>query len=194
MQDDIQKAIKIIDQGGIVIFPTDTAFGIGCRIDDEEAIKKLFAIRKRSEIHAMPVLVDSVKMAEDYLLPLPGDVRHLIDGHWPGALTIVFSCRTEKVPLLVRGGRQNLGVRMPNHPIPLGIIGAVGVPMIGSSANFHGEKTPYRFEDLDKELVKLVDFVVPGECMSDTASTVLDCSVTPWKVLRQGAVKIKEQK
>jgi L-threonylcarbamoyladenylate synthase len=191
MNEQILQAIKVLKAGGIVIFPTDTAFAISCRIDDEHAIKRLFQIRKRPQTQATPVLVSSIEMAKDYLQQIPQDVKEkLIDKYWPGALTIVLPCQKDKVPDLVRGGGVSLGVRMPNHTIALEIIKNVGVPILGPSANFHGEKTPYEFENLNPELVKLVDFVVDGECTIKQASTVIDCSVEPWKVLREGVVSI----
>ena len=189
---DIQNAIKIFSQGGIVIFPTDTAFGIGCRIDDEKAIGRLLKLRKRPEYKATPVLVSGLEMAQDYVCPIhPGVREKLIKLYWPGALTIVLPCQRTKVPKLVRGNSGNLGVRMPKSALCLEIISQVGVPILGPSANFHGAPTPFRFQDLDRELVRLVDFVVAsGECSSKQASTVIDCSVAPWKILRQGAVRI----
>ena|SRR3989344_431063 len=191
----IKDAIKVLRDGGIVIFPTDTAFGIGCRIDDEKAIEKLFRIRQRPKDQATPVLVDSLEMAKDYLSPIPKDViDELIKPYWPGGLTIVLPCRIDKVPKLVRGGGKTIGVRIPDNPVILEIIKGVGVPILGPSANFHGEKTPYRFEDLDKDIVKLVDYVVFGECSVKQASTVIDCSINPWKVIRKGAIKIQNSK
>lgn len=191
MKNDVGQAVQILNRGGIAIFPTDTAFAIGCRIDDEKALKKLFRIRKRPVSRAVPVLVNGLDMAQQYLKPIPQEViEKLINRYWPGALTIILPCLTEKVPSLVRGGSENLGVRMPNHPIALEIVEKVGVPILGTSANLHGEKTPYEFKDLDKELVKHVDFVVKGKCNLNQESTVIDCSVKPWKILRQGAIKI----
>lgn len=191
MDREIKEAIKVLRAGGIIIFPTDTAFGIGCRIDDEASIERLFEIRKRPKNQATPVLVDSVEMAQKYLLSIPKDVMDkLIKPYWPGALTIVFPCKTDKVPELVRGGGVTIGVRVPNHPVIQQIIKGVGVPILGPSANFHGEETPYRFEDLDKNIVKLVDYVVFGECSVNQASTVIDCSSEQWRILRKGAVKL----
>lgn len=189
MKRNIDQAVKILNQGGITIFPTDTAFGIGCRMDNEEAIRRLFTLRRRPESQATPVLVSSPEMAQKYLKPIPETVfTQLIKPHWPGALTIILPSQKEKVQDLVRGGGENLGVRMPNHPTTLEIIKKVGVPILGPSANFHGDPTPFRFEDLDKELVKQVDFVMEGQCLAQAASTVIDCSVEPWKILRQGSV------
>ena len=191
MSIDIQEAIKVLKDGGIVIFPTDTAFGIGCRIDNKKAIEKLFRLRKRPASQAAPVLVSSIKMAQEYLLPIPKEVKtELMDKYWPGALTVVLQSRIDKVSKLVRGGGTTLGVRIPNHPIIRSLIRGVGVPLLGPSANFHGEKTPYRFKDLDPKLVKLVDFVLQGKTLQGQVSTVIDCSQKPWKILREGAIKI----
>lgn len=190
--DAVTKAIRILTDGGIVIFPTDTAFGIGCRIDDEKAVKRLFAIRKRPETQATPVLIASLHMAEGYLKPVSQDViTKLIEPYWPGALTIVLPAQTENIPSLVRGGTDTLGVRVPNHLTTLELINGVGVPLLGPSANFHGEATAYTFDSLNKELTDQVDFVVPGACQTKQASTVIDTTQDPWKILRQGAVDVK---
>jgi len=192
MVNEIKKAIEILKKGGIIIFPTDTAFGIGCRIDDEEAVEKLFKIRKRPSSMATPVLVDSFEMVKVYLKPVSEDARNLMDKYWPGALTIVLPCKTDKVSGLVRGEGKTIGIRVPDNKIIREIIKGVGVPILGPSANFHGEKTPYKLSDLDPNLVDLVDFVISGKTSVGNISTVIDCSVSPWKILRQGAVKIQQ--
>jgi L-threonylcarbamoyladenylate synthase len=188
----VNKAIGVFRKGGIVIFPTDTAFGIGCRIDNEESIKRLFEIRKRPQSQAAPILVDGVSMAKDYLVEFPKSViAKLVKPYWPGALTIVLPCKKNKVFPLVRGFGDNIGVRMPNNPIILSIIKEVGVPILGPSANFHKDNTPYAFKDLNPDLVSLVDYVLEGECLMGRASTVIDCSKNPWTILRNGALDVK---
>lgn len=130
-------------------------------------------------------------MAQKYLEPIPKEVvDRLIEPCWPGVLTIVLPCKVDSVSSLVRGGSETLGVRIPNHPIAKAIIRGVGVPVLGPSANFHGGKTPYQMEELDREFVKQVDCIVYGECPVGNVSTVIDCSVRPWKIIRQGAIKI----
>ena len=191
MNDQVDEAVRILNQGGIVIFPTDTAFGIGCRIDSKETIKKLFKLRRRPESQAVPILVSDLEMAKKYVKEVPEDIiNKLINPYWPGALTIVLKVNEEKVFSLIRGGGETIGVRMPNHPTTLEIIKKVDVPILGPSANFHGEKTPFEFKDLDQELISLVDYVVEGKCSIKQASTVIDCSKTPWNILRQGAIKV----
>lgn len=187
----LEQAVRIMNDGGIVIFPTDTAFGIGCRVDDPQAVERLFRIRRRPAEKATPVLVSSIEMALSYWKqPVPDEVTALTHAHWPGALTIVYPGSTEKIPALVRGGGTTVGLRMPNHPVALSLIKGVGVPILGPSANFHGNPTPFSVDMLDPELVALVDGVLPGTCTAGNVSTVVDCSVKPWNVLRQGAVEI----
>ena len=195
MKKDIQKAIEILRDGGIVIFPTDTAFGIGCMIDDENAIKRLFKIRKRPRNKAVPVLASSVDMVRKYVRKIPQGVGILMKKYWPGALTLILQCNEVKVPSLVRGGRKTLGVRIPDRKIIREIISKVGVPILGTSANFSGEKTPFKFEDLNPKLTVMVDYILKiNEKLGDNVSTVIDCTVTPWKIIREGAVKMKNGK
>ena len=186
----IKQAINILNQGGIVIYPTDTAFGIGCRIDHKESIQKLFRIRQRPEIQAVPVLVNGLDMAKKYMEITEEVKNKLIANFWPGALTIIMHCNNPTVSSLVMGGGTTIGLRMPDHTTTLSLISGIGVPLLGPSANFHGGKTPYKFSDLDQELIKLVDYVLPGECKTKQASTVINCTVQPWKVIREGAVKL----
>lgn len=190
----IEKAVEVLNQGRVIIFPTDTAFGIGCRMDNKSAADRLFDIRKRPENQAVSVLVDSVEMAQEYLEPLDEKVKTLMEKYWPGALTVVYKCKTDKVYQSIRGNGETLGVRMPDHNTVLELIKGVGVPILGPSANLHGERTPYKFEDLNPELVKLVDYVIPGQTNNfGSVSTVVDCSISPWKIIRQGAVKVESR-
>ena len=191
MNSQINEAVKVLNRGGIIIFPTDTAFGIGCRADDEKAIQRLFRIRNRPSSQAVPVLFDSIQKVKEYVLPFDEKVQKLMNDFWPGALTIILYCNKVRVPKLVRGGGETVGVRMPNHSIILEIIKNSGIPVLGPSANLHGENTPFELKDLEPKLVSLVDYVVKGECSVKQASTVVDCTKTPWKILRQGAMQVK---
>ncbi len=193
MGEKIRKAIEVFRKGGIVIFPTDTVFGVGCRIDDEEAIEKFFLIKRKPKKSPVPILVDSTEMAQKYLKPVSSEViDKLMKPYWPGGLTIVLPCVLEKVQKRLIGSGGTLGVRVPDHGTILKVIKSIGVPIIASSANFYGDKTPYRFFDIDKKFIALVDFALDGRCTKKIPSTVIDCSKKPWKILREGAVKIQD--
>jgi len=190
MPEEIVRAISVLKNGGIAVFPTDTAFGIGCRIDCKAAVDRLFALRKRPVTKATPVLVDSVAMALAYYQSPSDIVRHLMEQYWPGALTIVATCNKQLIYSPIRGGQDSVGLRMPDHPAILALIEGVGVPVIGSSANFHNEPTPYRVSELNTELTKQVDMIVSGVCSCMQESTVVDCTGEKVRIIRQGAVRI----
>ena len=186
----IEISVKIFIDGGIVIFPTDTVFGVGCRIDNPDSVKRLFSIRRRPKTKATPVLVSSIEMAKEWVDEVSPEVLDLMNQYWPGGLTIILKSTRTDISPLVMGNSNTLGVRMPDHKALLSVIDAVGVPILGPSANFSGEKTPFKKEDLDQTLVSKVDCVMEGESKGVVSSTVIDCTKKPWKIIRQGAVSI----
>ena len=191
MEENIQKAVDVFKQGGIVIFPTDTVWGIGCALNNEASVKKLFTLRKRPENKAVIALVDSIAMAQEYLLLIDADVKkNILEKYWPQSVTVILPCKTEKVPEIVRGGGNTLAVRIPSHALLLPIVKELGVPILAPSANFAGEKTPTTLNEIDKELLNMVDYVLPGESLGNKPSTIIDCSQKPWKLIRQGDVQV----
>jgi L-threonylcarbamoyladenylate synthase len=138
----------------------------------------------------LPVLVKSKAQALTYYQHPSDIVRRLMDEHWPGALTIVDACKIDAIYSPIRGGGKTVGMRWPKHALLQRILEGVGVPVVGPSANIHGSATPYVFENLDSEFVSRVDFVVPGVCSVGQVSTVVDCSVDPYHIIRQGAVHL----
>lgn len=191
MNNHITEATTVLNQGGIVIFPTDTAFGIGCLANNILAIEKIFSIRQRPHTQAAPVLFDTVSRVREYVTHIPETVeRELMEKYWPGALTVILPAKLTKMPSLVRGGGLTIGTRIPAHEIPRLLVQKTGVPLLGPSANFHGKPTPYRLADIDPSLIALVDYIVPGTTTVMRESTVIDCSETPWEIKRQGALEV----
>lgn len=177
--EEIRQAARVLKKGGIVVFPTDTVFGVGCKFDDSKAVERIYKIKEKPMTEAMPVLIDK----KDYLKKLGCKITpaaaKLITKFWPGALTLIIESKLGKI-----------GLRMPNHPTTLAIISITGFPIIGTSANFHGKPAPASFSEIDKNFLTKVDFVLKGECFLGKESTVVDTTVTPPKVLRQGAIKV----
>lgn len=190
---EVEKAIKYLKNGKIGIFPTDTAFGIGCRMDDEEAVRRVYKIRNRPEEKALLVLVSSLQMAEEYVF-IGDEVREkLINKYWPGGLTLILRCNEEIVPGIVRAGGETLAVRMPGHEVLRNIIEKVGVPIVAPSANFSGYPTPLKLSEVDKKLQNMVDFVLSGVCTMKGVSTIIDCAKKPWITVRQGVLIVNKQ-
>lgn len=188
----INRAIEVLKKGGVVIFPTETAYGIGCRVDDEGAVRRLIRIRKREKEKPFLALVSSMVMAKKYLQELPSEVGDLMKEFWPGPLTIVYFCRKGLVPAEVRAEGETLGVRMPGHQATSDLVKGVGVPILAPSANFAAEPPPFKLDEINSELVKKVDYVLKLPCGGfKKSSTVIDCTKKPWQILRKGAVEIE---
>lgn len=186
----IEYAIANLKSGKVGIFPTDTAFGIGCRMDNEKAVKSVYEIRNRPEEKAFLVLVSSVSMAEKYVF-IPEKIKKvIIEKYWPGGLTVILKCKKEKVLPIVRANGETLAVRMPNHKILRNIIEKVGVPIVAPSANFSGKPTPFKLSEVDDKLKAKVDFILSGVCTMEGVSTIIDATVRPWKIVRQGVVTV----
>lgn len=192
MNEKVEKAVEVLRNGGIVLLPTDTVFGLCCRIDNEKALERLFQIKKRELSQAVPILVSSTDMVKEYVKTFSKDVEQLMETYWPGGLTIVLPCKKDKVLPLVRGKGDTVGVRIPDMVSPFQVIEKLGVPIVGTSANLHGEPAVSRYKDLDLTLKEHVDYVFEENSLGSLSSTVIDCTVTPWKILRKGAVILSE--
>jgi len=176
---DIENTVNILRQGGVVVFPTDTVYGIGCRFDRQEAVARIQNIKKSNQ--HFPLLISDVKTAHQMAIVTP-QAQHFMDRYWPGALTLILEAKVK---------HEKIGLRLPDSDQLREIIDKVGVPIVGTSANFHGQKTAATFSELDPNLVKLADFVVRGTCKLGKESTVVDATFNPPKLVRQGAVKIR---
>ena len=181
-EDQIKKAIAVLKKGGIVIFPTDTVYGIGCRIDDKNAISRLYKIKKTPITQPFPLLVTKLNQVEKLAI-INKTGEDLIKKFWPGSLTIVLQSKKSK---------EKIGFRMPDSSLVCSLIDGEGEPIIGTSANLHGYPTPKSYEELDSDIIKLADFVLKGECQLGVESTVVDATSDVPNILRQGAVKLNE--
>lgn len=179
LTEEIKESAKILKKGGIVVFPTDTVYGMGCKFDDKKAVGQIRKIKGTPKSQKMPVLIDNKKYLEKLGCKVTPKARNLIKKFWPGALTLIFNSDYGRI-----------GLRMPNHPATLALIKEAGFPIIGTSANFHGRPAPTSFEELDKKFLAKVDFVLKGECILKKESTVIDVTAIHPRVLRLGAIKL----
>ncbi len=180
---ELGKTASILKSGGIVIFPTDTVYGIGCRFDDKKALNRLYEIKGTPKSQQFPILVSNLDQVRK-IAKINRLAKRLMASYWPGALTIILSGKDH----------NNYGFRMPDSALVKFLIDELKTPIIGTSANFHGQNTPKTYGELDKELRKLVDYTIKGDCKTQLESTVIDVTVNPPKILRKGAVIISDFK
>jgi len=177
----IPKAVEILKRGGVVVYPTETCYGLGADATNPEAIMKVYKIKKRPLSQPISVIVDSIEMIKEYAV-INRDVERLVEKYMPGPLTLVV--RNKNFPKILCGGGIKIGFRIPDHVVALELVRAFGKPITATSANIHGEPNPYKAPRLPG-----VDFVIDyGELPHRDPSTVYDTLLK--KVIREGPVKI----
>jgi L-threonylcarbamoyladenylate synthase len=175
--------------GGVVAFPTETFYGLGVAALDRGAVRRIFELKGRPESKPVLLLVDSIAMAEA-LGEVGAPARALMARHWPGALTLVLRARPG-VPEEVTAGTGTVGVRLSPHPVALGLVRALRAPVTAPSANPSGLEPPTTASALLAYFRDAIDLVLDGGRTAGGApSTVLDTTVDPPRVLRQGAVQV----
>ena len=188
--DAIALACEVIRSGGLIAFPTDTLYGLGCDPHSPTAIQQIFAAKGRAMSKAIPVLISSPAQLDSLVSGLPDNALRLIECWWPGALTLVLPKNPDLPPDLTP--YPGLAVRMPNHPVALSLIDQAG-PLAVTSANLSDQENPRDAQGVLAQLEGLVDLVLDGgELTGGQASTIVDCLGIEPKLLREGPIPFSE--
>ena len=184
----LTRAAEVLLSGGAVVFPTESFYGLGINVTDERAIHRLFDIKKRREDHPVLILIPSREALDQYVTHIPDAVGLLIDQFWPGGLTIVLEAGSRVSPLLT-ADTGKIGVRLSSHPIATGLARAAGVAITGTSANVSGAPPCTDAADVLQSIGRSVDLILDaGKTMGGRGSTVLDMTVDPPLIVREGMV------
>jgi L-threonylcarbamoyladenylate synthase len=186
----IREAATTILKGGLVVYPTDTVYGLGCHPFDKEAVNKVADVKRRSKGN-FPVLVGSIEKAKE-LGEVDGDAETLALRFWPGPLTIVVSSRAEFPPGVV-GTDRMVGLRVPGRKDTLDLISMCGGSLVGTSANISGAPSMRRVDEALKTFEGKIDLVLDGGSLSKSPeSTVVRVTGKHVDILREGAVSRQE--
>jgi len=187
----VEEAAEVIRRGGLVVIPTDTAYGLAGNPMDTVVVRRILEVKERKGKPGMPVLAADVSQVEDVAV-LSGVARSLAESFWPGGLTLIIPAR-RPFPEGVQGPGGTLAVRVPSHMVARMIISRVGFPVTGTSANRSGGPSPRTAEEAIAQIGEYVDLVLDSGPTSHTAdSTILDCTVDPPRAVRWGAVGREE--
>jgi L-threonylcarbamoyladenylate synthase len=184
----INEAGEVIRQGGLVVFPTETVYGLAADAFNETAVRRVFEAKGRPVNNPLPVQVagkaDILKLATN----LTKTANCLIDRFMPGPLTIVLNAMPH-VSALVTAGTGKVGIRIPDHPVALALIKAAGTPIVAPSANASGQPPPTTAEEALGYLKDQVEIVLDaGPTQLKIASTVVDATETPVRIIRHGSI------
>ena len=176
---DIKKAADILKGGGIVVYPTETVYGVGANIFSEKALKKVFAIKKRKLDKPISVAVSSFNMMDELVI-IGEKERAFINKFLPGPITVLFK-KKKSVPDILTPGTDLVGIRYPCHRIAIELIELAGVPITSTSANFSGDEPPHSIEEIKIS----ADYILDGGICDGEPSTVVD--IFNMKIVRKGA-------
>lgn len=191
MKPDIAKAARILSDGGVIAFPTDTVYCLAASILHSKAVERIFQIKGRENTKALPVLVsDSIQLRQ---VAETNPTAELIVRHFmPGALTIILP-KKPLVPGLVTGGKASVAVRIPGHTLALYLIKAVGAPLTGTSANISGKGSVSSADDVEIQIGDRIDMILDGGiCPGGQESTIIDLTGKIPRIVRDGAVSRAE--
>lgn len=184
----MEEAVRLLRQGELVCYPTDTVYGIGAAAADDGAVRRMFAVKGRPLDKPVPLLIADAEGAAQ-LAEVTPVARRLMERFWPGALTIVMR-KAEGLHSLALAGREKVALRLPDQSLVREIIRALGGPITGTSANRVGEPPPVSAAEAARQMGGMVSLIVDGgTCRSRLESTVIDITEDPLKILREGAVR-----
>ncbi len=186
---DRKKIVELLTQGKIGLFPTDTVWGICCRMDDANSVEKIFEIKNREKNKPFLVLASDIATVKK-IAKFDSKTEEIMKKYWPGPLTIVLNSIKDKVLPIVSAHKKTIAVRIPDNKNLVEIISKLGTPLVAPSANISGKEPALKLDDVNEEIIIRVDFIVLGECKMKKPSTIIDCSVSNFSVVRVGALKI----
>ncbi len=187
-QEKIESIVNVLQEGKIIVYPTDTFYGLGADSFSEEGIRKIYALKQRDFSKPLSVVISDI----DALPKIARDIPPLFDSiareFWPGPLTLIFKA-SSSVPKAIQGGSGTIGVRLPDHRWLRTLIKQSGFPLVATSANISGEREISSPQRVRSEFFGKVDLIVDGgKTKGGLPSTVLDISGDKPRLLRKGAL------
>jgi len=186
------KAAAVVRSGGVIAFPTRCLYGLGADAFNAEAVARIFRIKQRSRRNPILILIDQTSRLEQLVSQISPAAGRLMEHFWPGRMTLVFKAR-EAVPPYLTAGSGKIGIRLPGHPVAAALVQALQTPLTGTSANLSGSPGCRRIEDLEFQIASRLDLILDaGALKGGRGSTVVDVTVDPPKILREGEVSAAE--
>ncbi|NTW29356.1 MAG: threonylcarbamoyl-AMP synthase [Coriobacteriia bacterium] len=188
----INLAATVLRDGGLVVFPTETVYGLGALSDSKFGAQEIFEVKVRPFDQPLPWLVENEDALDIYGVDVPEYAHRLAKAFWPGPITLVVKA-SERVGRDFRAPDGTIALRSPDHEVVVDLIRMAGGPIIATSANTHGNPAPGSFADIELRIIQAADVVLDGgETRHQLASTVVDCTGSEPKVLREGAIPAEE--
>ena len=188
----LAQAVETLRRGGVIALPTETVYGLAANAEDELAVRRVFAIKGRPATHPLIVHVARAEELSSWARHVPEEARRLAAAFWPGPLTLVLP-RSARATDAVTGGQDTVALRVPDHPVALAVLDALGGGVAAPSANRFGRVSPTTAEHVRVDLGDEVDLLLDGgPCTVGVESTIVDLSGGAPAVLRPGGLAVEE--
>ena len=182
----IRKSVEIIENGGVIIFPTDTVYGIGCNPYDANAVKKIYEIKSREKIKSLPVLASSIQIVKQISI-IDEFTENIIKKYWPGPLTLILKLKDKNLKKSLNL-EDKIAVRIPNSECTLKLLNKCNL-LVGTSANVSGDSSFTDPQECMKNVKNYDIFVDGGTITSKGESTIIEIENEKIHVIREGALK-----
>ena len=187
----LQIAADFIRQGKLVVFPTETSYGLGANVTDIHAVTKIFQLKKRPLHKPIHIVISSLQMAEDYAY-ISESALNLARRFLPGPLTLILR-KKDTISDLLSGGKETIGLRMPDNLIALALAERAGVPITATSANISGTSDTYSIKDALDQFGTDVDLYLDGGILPKRRpSVIIDLTFDPPKIIREGPISTNQ--
>jgi L-threonylcarbamoyladenylate synthase len=185
----IAEAVRVIKAKGVIIYPTETLYGLGADPMSTEAMERIYAIKGRAAAKPIPFLIKDQEMLASLVEEVPAMGRELIKRYWPGALTLIFRAKKGLQPPL-RGKAGTIALRITAHPVAQAIVEAMDAPLTATSANLAGKEDIIDGRQLAQLFGDQVDLIIDAGKVPGIGSTIIDLTVTPPRMVRPGMIEI----
>lgn len=187
----VKEAADVIKNGGLVVFPTESFYGLAADTRRPFALKKVFRVKRREESKPLLVLIAEKNWINQLSAYVPPKAEKLMRSFWPGPLTIIFPA-VDELDEALTGNAGKVGVRLPSHPVARALVRSVGAPITGTSANISGRPAPTTWEEAFKQIGDEVDCIIAQRsCCGGMGSTIIDVTHDPPRLLRRGLIAAK---
>ncbi len=188
----VRKAATILQRGGVIGYPTETVYGLGCNAYDQAAVERIYELKGRPRNRALILIAADSMQVRELTESIPDAAEKLIDAFWPGPVTIIFKS-SQWLKAKCPTAADTVAVRIPNSPLCLELIKQCGFPMVSTSANLSGRPPATTAEQVAEIFGDRLDLIIDGGPSPESVpSTVIDAVHEPPKVVRQGAVSALE--
>lgn len=188
----VREIVRCLRAGGIIIYPTETFYGIGALFTIENTLKRLFSIKQRDAGKPVLLLIPDVAFIKNISSAVPPALEKLAEIFWPGPLTLLIEAVPHLSPL-VTGHNRTVGIRISSNPVVQHILALLRDGITSTSANISGDVSPSSIEEIPTALLNTVDIVIDGgKTPGGSPSTVFDIASTPYKTVREGAISTRQ--